>query len=291
MQSCYAARVKREFTITIIGAGRLGSALGIQLKRAGHSVDEIVAGPSPSSVRSSRALAKKIGSRVSNLRNASLRSKLVWLCVPDREIARTAQELAPRAKWNGKIAFHSSGALPSDNLSSLRLAGASVAAVHPFMTFIPGSTPSLEGVAFAVEGDPIAVRAARKIVASIGGVSFLIKKQNKAAYHAWGGFSSPLLVALLVTGEQAARAAGIPASEARRKMMPIVRQTISNYEKFGPDLAFTGPLVRGDAGVVSKHLALLRKIPAARGVYLALARSAVKSLKVRNGKEFERILK
>jgi predicted short-subunit dehydrogenase-like oxidoreductase (DUF2520 family) len=159
------------------------------------------------------------------------------------------------------------------------------------MTFVSGATPSLEGVAFGIEGDAAALKVARRIVGSLGAVAFSVKKQNKAAYHAWGGFSSPLLVALLMAGEQVARAAGISATEARKRMMPIVRQTVSNYEEFGPEGAFTGPLVRGDAEVVRKHLALLRKVPEARDVYLALARSALKSLKVRNRSELERALR
>ena len=143
-----------------------------------------------------------------------------------------------------------------------------------------GAIPSLDGVAFGIEGDTTALKLARQIVRSLGGVTFSIKKQNKAAYHAWGGFSSPLLVALLMTGEEVARAAGISVTDARKKMMPIVRQTLGNYEKFGPEEAFTGPLVRGDADVVRKHLALLRKLPDAREVYLALARSALDNISI-----------
>ena len=283
--------MKGQPTIAIVGAGRLGTALALKLKEAGYAVEEIVSGSSRTSLSNARMLAGKIGSRVSTLDKARLQSGLVWLCVPDREIARTAKNLAGRFSWKGCTVFHSSGALPSDELNSLRQAGASVAAVHPFMTFVSGEIPALEGVAFGIEGDSSALKLARRIVNSLGGTTFSIQKQDKAAYHAWGGFSSPLLVALLMTGEQVARAAGFSASEARKKMMPIVRQTVSNYEKFGPVGAFTGPLVRGDAEVVRRHLALLRKVPAAREVYLALARSALKTLKVRNRDELKRALR
>jgi len=166
-----------------------------------------------------------------------------------------------------------------------------VAAVHPFMTFVSGAVPSLEGVGFGIEGDAKALKMAQRLVRSFGAVTFPIKKENKAAYHAWGGFSSPLLVALLMTGEQVAGEAGISAKDARKKIMPIVRQTVSNYEKLGPEAAFTGPLVRGDAEVVRRHLDLLKRVPAAREVYLALARSALKTLPVRHRKDLERVLR
>jgi len=210
--------------------------------------------------------------------------------VPDRDIAAVAGDLSSRAVWKGRTAFHSSGALASDELNVLRKRGASVASVHPLMTFVRGSVPSLKGVPFAVEGDAAAVRVGRRIVRDLGGEAFSIRKRHKAAYHAWGAFTSPLLVSALVTAERVARAAGLSAAEARKKMLPIVRQTIANYAKLGPAGAFSGPLVRGDAEIVRKHLETLKKIPEAKEVYLALAKSALRYLPVRQRKEVEEAL-
>ncbi|MGA8490274.1 MAG: DUF2520 domain-containing protein [Terriglobales bacterium] len=165
-----------------------------------------------------------------------------------------------------------------------------MASVHPLMTFVSGSTPSLKSVPFAVEGDARAVRAARRIVGDLGGQAFSLSKRHKAAYHAWGAFTSPLLVATLVTGEQLARAAGLSAANARKKMLPIVRQTIANYEALGPAGAFSGPIVRGDAETVRKHLRVLREVPPTRDVYLALARAALRYLPLRNRAKLKKIL-
>ena len=274
--------------IAIVGPGRLGSALASQLDRAGYRVRQIVPGQSRSSNRKAAALARSIGASV--VSPTEVTADLVWITVPDRQIHRAAEDLARKNHWKGRLVFHASGALPSDELNALRRRGAAVAAVHPFMTFISGVVPSLEGVAFGIEGDSRAVTAARAVVRSLGGVSFPIKKKDKAAYHAWGGFSSPLLIALLLTGERVAGEAGVSPIEARKKMMPILRQTLDNYEQFGAELAFTGPIVRGDTKVVRKHLALLRKIPEAREVYVALARAALKNLPISNRKELERLL-
>jgi predicted short-subunit dehydrogenase-like oxidoreductase (DUF2520 family) len=153
------------------------------------------------------------------------------------------------------------------------------------------AAPSLQGVPFAIEGDPAALRVARKIARDLGAETFLVSKSKKAAYHAWGGFTSPLLIALLVTGEKVAKAAGLSAPEARKKMLPIVRQTLANYAKLGPAGAFSGPIVRGDIQVVSKHVRELKKIPGAKEVYLALARARFRYLPVRNRKELEKLLK
>jgi predicted short-subunit dehydrogenase-like oxidoreductase (DUF2520 family) len=276
--------------IAIVGPGRLGRALTLELKRVGYTISEIVSRNNAGSRRTAREQARKVEARASIGENAHLDADLVWFCVPDREIAAASRQLASLTNWRRKTAFHSSGALASDELKSLRRLGAAVASVHPLMTFVSGSIPALKGVPFAVEGDAAAVRVARGIVRDMGGEAFTIRKQHKAAYHAWGAFASPLLVAALVTAERLARAAGLSAVEARKKMLPIVRQTIANYEALGPAGAFSGPIVRGDAETIRKHLRVLRKVPEATDVYLALAQAALRYLPVRNRAKLKRAL-
>lgn len=233
-------------------------------------------------------MGKKLKARI--LTSGPLTADLVWFCVPDGAIRATAHDFAERLEWRSKYAFHSSGALASDELDDLSQRGARVASLHPMMTFVRGSVPSLEGVSFALEGDPAAVRMARRIVRDLGGRAFSILPRNKAAYHAWGGFCSPLLVALLTTGEQVARLAGLSAHDARKKMLPIVQQTMANYAELGPAGAFSGPLLRGDVEVVRKHLRTLKEIPQAQDIYVALARAALHSLPTRNRADLKKAL-
>lgn len=272
--------------IAIVGPGRLGSALALHLSQAGYSISEIVSAKR----KRNQPLARKLQARASFLGSAVLNADLVWFCVPDREIAPAAHALSAKVQWKGKIAFHSSGALPTSELDVLRRRGASVASIHPLMTFVRGSIPSLHRVPFALEGDARALQIARKIVRDLGGQTFKIRTKDKVAYHAWGAFASPLLVALLVSAEQVAGAAGLSASDARKKMLPILKQTIHNYGRFGPAGAFSGPLVRGDAEVVRRHLQVLRRIPEAKEVYLTLSRTAVRRLPVQQRRKLEQAL-
>ena len=280
----------RKPSIAIVGPGRLGTALAMELRRAEYCISEIVSGNSSTSRRKARALAKLAHSRTASA-GGRLHGDLVWFCVPDREIARAARQLADAADWQGKVALHSSGALGSDELRGLRLRGAAVASVHPLMTFVLRSVPTLKGVPFALEGDPAAVRAARRIVRDLGAETFPISKSRKMAYHAWGAFTSPLLIALLVTAESVARAAGLSTAGARRKALPILRQTLANYERLGPSGAFSGPIVRGDTQVVREHLKALKGVPEARAIYLALARAGLRHLPARNRGRLEKVLK
>jgi len=280
----------RKPKIAIVGAGSLGTALATALRIAGYRISEIVSRDQPSSLRRARKLARAVGARPSTLHQADLTADIVWLCVPDRKIASCASALARTMDWHRKLAFHSSGALTSDELKPLRQSGAAVASAHPLMTFVPGVTPTLRGVPFAMEGDPEAVRVAASVVRGLSGESFKIAKRDKPAYHAWGAFTSPLLIAALVTAEQVAGLACIKQTLARRRMLPIIGQSLANYVRKGPAGAFSGPIVRGDTAVIAKHLRILQRLPEAKKVYIALARTAIHNLPTKNRRAIEKLL-
>jgi predicted short-subunit dehydrogenase-like oxidoreductase (DUF2520 family) len=283
-----AARKRKEKreAIAIVGPGRLGSTLSEKLAEGGYKIDEIIARKGSAAVKK---LAKSLGAQVSDPAFARLDASVVWFCVPDSKIAEAATEFSNR-DWRGKIALHSSGVLASDVLSALQKKGASAASVHPLMTFVRGSKPSLDRVPFAIEGDAAAVRAATRMVRVLGGKVFRIRKQDKVAYHTFATMICPLLVSLLTASDKVASLAGMSPRLARRRMMPILSQTLANYAKFGPAASFSGPIVRGDTETIAQHLAVLAKVPQAKRAYVGLALAALKYLPSENVQAMQKML-
>jgi predicted short-subunit dehydrogenase-like oxidoreductase (DUF2520 family) len=286
-----SAKQSAKPRIAIVGAGNLASALVLSLRASGYRIEQIVSREPAASMRQARRLAREVEASAIQAARAKIQAEVVWFCVPDGAIAGAAQSLAGAANWDGKVALHSSGALASDELAVLQRRGAAVASVHPLMTFVHGSRPSLVEVPFALEGDQRAVRAARAIVLNLRGQTFTIRKQQKQAYHAWGMFASPLMTALLAATERVAGAAGISRKAARKRMLPILRQTLANYARLGAPGAFSGPIARGDVATVEKHLSILLAVPGAREVYVALAREALQDLPAKNRSALQKILK
>ncbi|HEU5415027.1 MAG TPA: DUF2520 domain-containing protein, partial [Candidatus Angelobacter sp.] len=231
----------RPKSITLIGAGNLASALGPALKAAGYGIDVVAGRSRPESQRRARMLAMRLGAKWCSLDQVKPATDIVWLLHTDDALATTAKGLARSAGWRGKVVFHSSGALSSDVLKPLKQAGAYTASLHPMMTFVSGTTPDMSKVPFAVEGDRQAVAAAKQIVRRLGAEAFPIRKSAKVLYHALGSFSSPLVVATLVTAERVGRAAGLSLTETRKVMAAILQQTLKNYLERGPAAAFSGP--------------------------------------------------
>lgn len=288
LASAMLPRMKTKPVIAIVGAGNLANALALSLHAAGYKIEAIAGRSGTASRAQARKLARKVRARALSGLPHNLRAQLVWVCVPDRKIRGVAQSLAEAIDWRGRITLHASGALTSDELDTLRQKGAAVASAHPLMTFVRGATPSLLKVSFAIEGDPRALRVARQLVKDVGGRAYSIRKQDKAAYHAWATFVSPLLTSLIATAEQLARVAGVSRDEARARMIPIVRQTVENYAAFGAAGGFSGPIVRGDAETVRQHWRALRRVPVGQEVYRALVLAALQYLPATNRAELRR---
>jgi predicted short-subunit dehydrogenase-like oxidoreductase (DUF2520 family) len=281
---------KSKEDIAIVGAGTLAAALVRALDQSGYRIREIVTRDQPQSLRRARALAKRVHASATTLSKAQLGARITWICVPDDSISDVAQSIARQGDWRRKIVVHSSGALGADALAPAKQAGAATASAHPLMTFVTQSSAGFKGVPFAIEGDPKAMVLIGAVVGRLGGKPFRIAAEFKPAYHAFGFFSSPALVALIAAAQQAGKVAGLSEPQARELMKPIVRQTIDNCFRSTAGEAFSGPLRRGDVATVRKHLEVLKDQPQLIDLYRALSRVALQRLPVGNASEIKKLI-
>jgi predicted short-subunit dehydrogenase-like oxidoreductase (DUF2520 family) len=281
---------KKE-TIAIVGAGSLGSALAVALRRAGFRIDELITRDGASSLQRAQALARRVGARAVTLPMARLKAEVLWICVNDDAIRSVAEQLARKGDWRGKLVVHSSGALASDELAPLRSRGAHVGSAHPMMTFVRNAPASFKGITFALEGDAKATAFGRKVAAALGMEAFTIPKESKVLYHATGSFASPMFVALMSFAERVAAAAKVPRGAVPKVIRPILLKTMQNYLAAGTAAAFSGPINRGDLATVRKHLRALKRVPGARKVYVGLASEAAQTLPVKNRAAMLRLLR
>lgn len=280
----------QKYEIAIIGAGTLASALARALHSKEYRVSEIVSRSNPQSLRRARILASRIQSSATTIQAAEMSADIVWICVPDDAIAALAEQMTDERDWRGKIVVHSSGALSSDTLEPLRRKGAEVASAHPLMTFVSSSQPKLKGVPFALEGTAKALTAVETIISDFEAHAFRIARTEKAAYHAFGFFSSPGIVALIAAAIEVGKLAGLEGKRVRALMEPIVRQTIDNCFRTSPQQAFSGPVRRGDVETIRKHLKVLDEHPDLLDLYGSLVRIALKDLPSANTDSLQRLV-
>ena len=240
-------------TLAILGAGRVGRALGRLLNERGWRILVVVA----RSEATARKAAKFIraGRPFAGISHHALAAKIILISVPDDAIPEIAAKLARIGgqQLRGKIVLHTSGACDASALQPVRAFGAFAASMHPMQTFNGVSVPPIEGKIFAIEGDAPAVRVARSIARSFGGIPVNITAEKKPLYHAAGAFAAGLVLALEEAGVQMLKTSGLPQREALYALLSLSRQVLEHYEKLGPHKAWTGPLSRGDYGVVAAN--------------------------------------
>lgn len=255
--------------VFVWGAGRCGRTLANALSSAGHEVVGTWNRTAESAARGGEVAWPRFhGARPPAVDDA----EVVWFTVTDAEIERAARRvLRPH-----HVALHASGAVPAQ---ALRCGGGrAVAACHPLQSFASVMSPPdhVRGIAFGLEGDPEAVRAARALVDSVGAWAFEVADEvGKALYHAACCVASNAMVALADQAVTLFAAAGVPRPEALRALAPLIRGTAENLARAQEAVAvLTGPIARGDTAVVARHeAAIAERVPASLEDYRAVCRA------------------
>jgi predicted short-subunit dehydrogenase-like oxidoreductase (DUF2520 family) len=247
--------------LSIIGAGRVGRALGRRLHELGWKINAVVTRSDASARKAVRSIGA--GKARATLSRDILASRLILISTPDDAVIKVASELARigAEELRGKVVLHTSGALNSNALKAIRECGAAVGSMHPLQSFSGVAIPPLEGKVFAIEGDPPAVRLARQIVRALGGLPVQIAGESKALYHAAAAFAAGHVLAIEETSARLLMLTGMKRGEAVRALLQLTRQVLENFERLGPRAAWTGPLARGDHGVIAAHTAAMQKLP------------------------------
>jgi predicted short-subunit dehydrogenase-like oxidoreductase (DUF2520 family) len=245
-------------TLSIVGAGRVGRALGKRMRELGWKIGAVVTRNESSARRAVRFIGA--GTACVGMSRRILASTCILIATPDGAIEEVAKELVRIGgeELQGQVVLHTSGAMDSSVLTAVRACGAAAGSMHPLQTFNGVTVPPLEGKVFAIEGDAMAVRTARKIARALGAAPSQIEPQKKPLYHAAGALAAGHTLVVVEAAVQLLMSLGTKRSEAIRALLPMTRQVLQNYERLGPRAAWTGPLARGDYEVVAKHLNVLQ---------------------------------
>lgn len=270
-------------SFSVVGTGRLGTALAAALARRGWRPAALV----DRDLRAAREARRLTGAgRASTaLGPAPDPGRLVVVAVPDAEVAKAAAALARSGvDWTGRVVVHTSGLLAASALAPLARRGALTASCHPVQSFARKDAPAsvFAGVTWGVEGDPEAVEACGRVVRSLRGHVLLLAAKDKPLYHAACALASNAFVALEGTAVDLLGRAGIDRGTAEAVLLPLVEGTLQNVKKLGVEKALTGPVIRGDQSTVAAHLEALRKDPRAADIYRALGK-AVLEMAARRG--------
>jgi len=269
-------------TVAIIGAGRVGGAVGRLLAQAGYAVTA-VATRSKETAEQVRAFIGS-GEPQTDVVKAAASADIVLITTPDGAIKSICDSIAAGKGFRtGAVAVHMSGAQTRDLLDAAKGSGSYRAVIHPLQ-----SIPSMElgvrnipGSYFRIEADPEASSIVCELVTALGGIELKMPrwgsdKGSAVLYHAGAVAVSNFFVALVDFGLRYYQALGADKEEALKAVLPLIKGTLRNIESAGIPDALTGPIMRGDVETVKGHLqAMAGRAPELLPLYRALARHTV----------------
>lgn len=236
----------------VIGYGRLAQALVPALRAAGQQV--VVGRRWP------------VGGELGQVQ-AARAADWVWLTVPDDQIVATAASLPWRP---GQLALHCSGATPLSALSP----ALAVAGFHP-LKLLAGDA-GLAGVHVGIEADAIHGPALEALAHLLGMLPLALPSpmgaHARASYHAAANLAASGVLAVLSEAEALWAAAGLEPGAALAALAPLTRGALDTALVRGLPGAVSGPVARGDAGVLKRHLEALSGAGLDADLLLAIGR-------------------
>ena len=263
----------RSRKVAIIGAGRVGTAVGCILQQKGLNVAAVASRSEGSLERAERYIS---GFKTHDAVAAAKPADTIFITTNDDQIEPLCQQIAEDGGFEpGDVVFHMSGALPTTVLNSAKESGALVASIHPLQSFatIEGAISKLPGSVFGITAEESVLPLAREIVEALDGTAVVVKDEDKALYHAAACAASNYFVGLIHFAQSLYGQLGIPEDVALQALLPLIKGTLANMESQGTVAALTGPIARGDIDPLKKHLAAFeKKLPEKEKLYCELGK-------------------
>jgi predicted short-subunit dehydrogenase-like oxidoreductase (DUF2520 family) len=256
--------------IFIIGPGHVGRGLFRAFRASGVDVVGLH-GKRPSGVSTSTG----------NIPADAARANVVIVCVRDSQLDETIEEVIGAANdgriARGTVILHTSAIAEPPGLGALSEAGFPGGTFHPL---VPFSDPEVAAEMLrkgwiGIDGDNAAKNASRRLAGHVGARVLEIPPGRKGAYHAAAVIASNFPVVLASVAGHLLHDVGIPDASAYQAIESLMSGALANMKQTLPDDALTGPIMRGDADTVGKHLRAVQGHGAASEVYRSLSAAAV----------------
>jgi len=188
----------------------------------------------------------------------------IIIAVSDSAIAEVASQLATRISARNETWLHLSGVHPASILRVSPTSPAHVGGLHPLVALAHEADPA--GAIAGLEGDDHSLDLADRLARDLGMAPVhLIGATSRALYHAAAVTVAGQASALFAQGLTLMQAAGLDADTSRRALQPLFLSAAKNLADLSPADALTGPIARGDADTINRHLAAIHALPADLG--------------------------
>lgn len=252
-----------------IGAGKVGTALAVRLSGKDYPVVAVYdVKPEAAENFAQVVSGSKVVSKKQDVADAA---ELVFITTTDDFINQTAAELKWRA---GQMAVHCSGANSTALLEPAKKQGALVGVFHPGQAFTDKeqAIANIAGATFDIEAEEPLFSTFKELAAALDGYWVEVKATERPVFHVAEELCALFVYLNFKVAVKMMEAINLSGEQAKQVLLPLLKATTRNIETFGTAQVLPGPIDRGDAETVKRHIAGLRSIfPSGLPLYRELA--------------------
>ncbi|MBK8110844.1 MAG: DUF2520 domain-containing protein [Saprospiraceae bacterium] len=243
--------------ICIIGSGNMARQLLPALQRAGL----VVSGLYGRNLETSSALSAQYQlPLISSLKE--INSDVAILCVSDDAIADIAAEMS---NYKGLV-IHTSGSVPSTVLSAFTNYGV----LYPVQTMTKQGRVNFEKVPLCITGsDASTLDTLNTLAGLVSQKVYTIDDEQRKKVHLAAVMTNNFINHLVVVAKDYL----LENQLDYEIIVPLLRTTMEKLTQAPYNFQQTGPAVRNDEGVISRHLELLKSKPELYKLYETITES------------------
>ncbi|HEX8516528.1 MAG TPA: Rossmann-like and DUF2520 domain-containing protein [Bacteroidia bacterium] len=237
--------MKPETNITIIGAGNVGTQLGLALFNAGYKIGQVYS----QTKSSSSTLAKKLQAEsITDLKKIKAGSSVYIIAVKDDAIESVVKKL----RLSNEIVVHTSGSISID---ILKKCSKNYGVFYPLQTFTKGKNINFREVPICIEGNnKVTSTTLQYFAKSISGNVQIIDSQQRQIIHLAAVFACNFSNHMYAIAEEILKKNKLSLDILK----PLIAETAEKIKTHAPADVQTGPAVRGDKKVMKGHLKILK---------------------------------
>lgn len=192
---------------------------------------------------------------------------IVLLTVRDDAIESVASHIAATHRYFTGIVAHTAGSVPID---ILRPYFRNHGVLYPLQTFSKCHLDlNYSKIPFFIEGSDVEVAATlEKLATTLSPNVFQLNSRQRMKMHIASVFACNFTNALYDISSHLLEEAGIPFSV----LHPLIQETVRKIESLSPAEAQTGPAVRGDVKVISRHIEALESDHELQRLYMQISK-------------------
>lgn len=249
--------------ISFVGAGRVASALCLELLRSGFRIRKITS----ATIESCRRLAGMCNASWSLIPEFQEDTDIIVVSVPDDSLKTVLQKIQCA---ENTIVVHTAGSLGTEVFpEKFKHTGV----FYPLQTFTHDRIIDFSEVHFFIESsDQTTLHSLREMTEAMKSRCHEISAENRKMLHVAAVFVNNFTNFMLIKGKEISQKAGIDFNVFR----PLADETVSKAFQIGPENSQTGPASRYDMGTIKNHINLLSFSPELQKIYIELTDSVIR---------------